>query len=923
MTERLALATHARVGWRALALAALLSVLFGALVSQLSQAGHGSSSAVATGSAGVGRAGLLSLSAPARSSISAALGAEAPAYRVIGEGGGSHAVNPAQHLRIGFGRSRVVVASESLKVGLGMRAIGYGDSLQAVGAVSPRVNANRVTYSHAGFSEWYENGPLGLEQGFTLTRAPASAAALGLTLAIAVSGGARVSAVSGGDGVTLGSANEGALRYGGLNASDAGGRALRTWMTLDGNELLLHVDTRGARFPLTVDPVIEEEPERKFTAGAEEANEGGRFGVSAALSEDGNTALIGAPGDDGGIGAAWVFTRSGTTWVKQGTKLTVPKAAVQAGDCDAEAEEPGEEPGEESGEEPQQCHFGQSVALSDDASTAVIGSPRETGNVGKAWIFTREGSTWTQSQELTSPEESAKTRFGGSVAVSGDGDTVLVGAPRLRGHVWTFTRSGSSWSQTGAALTGAGEQGEGFFGHSIALSADGETAVVGAPLDANNSGGVWIFKRSPTGWVQQGPKLTGAGQTAGARFGYSVALSGDASTVLVGARANEGGDGAAWVFADSGAGYGEQGPALVGGESKEEFGYSVALSFDGSTALIGADGAGEGRGQAWLFERSGTSWGAAQAELGAGKGQGAKARFGSSVSMSADAETRLAGGRLDAKAGSAWVFGLGPSVTAVAPAHGPPAGATTVTVSGEHLTGATAVRFGANPAASFTVESDKSIVAVSPPGVGVIDIVVETSHGTSATNPADQFTYERQMGKEGGEEEGEGGKKGGKGKGGGTQGNSGLGITGAGTVVQSGVLALGPTSSVACGVSLHSKKIPVQPSKRALLTLVGTGTGKCAGKLRLRVKIKHAHKRSTLKTIGTAVFSISAHRTLLVRVKLNPAGRALLKAGHGHLNASLLLVKSLPVPVKARTASVKLTQQKPRKPTTTQPIAKK
>ncbi len=126
------------------------------------------------------------------------------------------------------------------------------------------------------------------------------------------------------------------------------------------------------------------------------------------------------------------------------------------------------------------------------------------------------------------------------------------------------------------------------------------------------------------------------------------------------------------------------------------------------------------------------------------------------------------------------------------------------------------------------------------------------------------------------------------------------------------MLAAGPISGGACGASLISKKIAVQPNHRALFRLLGTGAGNCSGKLRLRVKLKLGHGRFKLKTIGTAIFSISAGRRVTVSVKLNAAGRALLQADHGRLNASLLLVKQSPAPFVSRTASVRLARQRPK-----------
>jgi hypothetical protein len=185
---------------------------------------------------------------------------------------------------------------------------------------------------------------------------------------------------------------------------------------------------------------------------------------------------------------------------------------------------------------------------------------------------------------------------------------------------------------------------------------------------------------------------------------------------------------------------------------------------------------------------------------------------------------------------------------------------------------------------------------------------VETPFGTSAEDEHDQFMYvppAHKKSKKEPEPPPPGGAPNGSPNGG----------TFGGTGATQAVLAAGPISGGACGASLISKKIAVQPNHRALFRLLGTGAGKCGGKLRLRVKIKLAHRRFKLKTIGTAVFSISAGKRVSVSVKLNAAGRALLKAGHGRLNASLLLVKQSPVPFVSHTASVRLAPQR-RKPKT-------
>jgi hypothetical protein len=99
-----------------------------------------------------------------------------------------------------------------------------------------------------------------------------------------------------------------ALHYGGLSATGAGGRTLRVALELHGAKLLVRVWDRGARYPVRIDPLIQQGS--KLTRSGETGS--GEFGYRVGLAADGNTALIGGPTDNGGTGAAWVFTRSGS-----------------------------------------------------------------------------------------------------------------------------------------------------------------------------------------------------------------------------------------------------------------------------------------------------------------------------------------------------------------------------------------------------------------------------------------------------------------------------------------------------------------------------------------------------------------------------------------------------------------------------------
>ena len=305
----------------------------------------------------------------------------------------------------------------------------------------------------------------------------------------------------------------------------------------------------------------------------------GYFGRAVALSADGDTALIGAPHDDGEAGAALVLTRSGSTWTQQ-AQLISGEAGVS--------------------------HFGHSVALSADGETAVIGAPTFDDRSGAAWVFTRSGSTWTLQAKLTGAGESGAGRFGAGVALSADGETALVGAPADGGDLgaaWVFARSGSTWTPQGEKLTGGEESGAADLGESVALSADGATALVGGRNDDGKAGAAWLFERSGSTWAQRGAKLAANGEVGTGEFGWSVALSADGETALIGGRRDEGYAGAAWLFSRSGSTWAQQGEKLTGGEEagKSWFGSSVALAADGATALIGGIGDDGRAGAAWVF----------------------------------------------------------------------------------------------------------------------------------------------------------------------------------------------------------------------------------------------------------------------------------------------------------------------------------
>ncbi len=363
-------------------------------------------------------------------------------------------------------------------------------------------------------------------------------------------------------------------------------------------------------------------------------------GGAVALSADGNTALIGIYGDNSDAGAAAVFTRdSNGNWTQQGNKLVGSGAVVPS-------------------------RQGQSVALSADGNTALIGGPSDHGSAGAAWVFTRDGNgNWSQQgNKLIGSGSTSPSQQGQSVALSADGNTAVIGGPgdaTGTGAVWVFTRNSGVWTQQGSKLVGTGGVGETEQGFSVALSSDGNTALAGAHFDNNSIGALWIFTRDNGNWSQQGGKLVGSGAIGGAQEGRAVALSADGNTALAGGPYDNSNVGAVWVFTrDVNSIWSQQGSKLIGsdGVGHSEQGFSVALSADGNTALEGGPVDASSVGAAWAFTRSNGVW----TQLGnklVGSGAAANAAQGSSVALSGNGTTALIGGPDDnSYTGAVWPF---------------------------------------------------------------------------------------------------------------------------------------------------------------------------------------------------------------------------------------------------------------------------
>jgi hypothetical protein len=307
---------------------------------------------------------------------------------------------------------------------------------------------------------------------------------------------------------------------------------------------------------------------------------------SLGLSSSGTTAVISDPSDNHGTGAAWIFERSFRNWREQ-AKL-VPNIGVG-------------------------IEAGYSASISGDGNTAIIGAPFANSEIGGAFVFVRRHGRWAQQAELIGTDVIGPfATQGTSVALSFDGDTAVVGGfndndvangGNGAGAAWVFRRSHDSWRQE-TKLVGTGFQGVPMQGYSASVSDDGNTVIVGGPLDDFDIGAAWVFTHSYGAWRQQA-KLVGTGVIGQfALQGFSVSLSGDGNTAVLGGFADNNNVGAAWVFTRSN-GVWEQNAKLVGTgaiSTSSLQGYSVAISSRGNTILSGGPGDSEA-GAVWVFSR--------------------------------------------------------------------------------------------------------------------------------------------------------------------------------------------------------------------------------------------------------------------------------------------------------------------------------
>jgi len=253
--------------------------------------------------------------------------------------------------------------------------------------------------------------------------------------------------------------------------------------------------------------------------------------------------------------------------------------------------------------------FGYDVAISGNGNVVVAGAygdDDEGANAGAAYVIYWNGSIWDQ-YKIVEPDTVAGDTFGHGVSVSGDGSIVVVGA-YISAKTYIYTRSGNEWTLQQGPLT---ENADSYFGVDLCISDDGNRIIVGASRYANSSGEAYIytFSESSSSWTPYEARLTPPIQTSNQFFGRIVGISGDGNIAICGAYGVNTNEGVAYVFQRSGTTWSLIHTLSPGddGNANDWFGFGVSLSGDGNDILVGSsqyDNSASNTGRAFFYNRT-------------------------------------------------------------------------------------------------------------------------------------------------------------------------------------------------------------------------------------------------------------------------------------------------------------------------------
>ena len=308
-----------------------------------------------------------------------------------------------------------------------------------------------------------------------------------------------------------------------------------------------------------------------------------------AVSVSGSRAIVGAPVKGFWRGAAYIFERSSSGTWSQVAKFT--------GEGGADA-------------------FGVSVSISGDR--AIVGAT-DNGASGSAYVYRRNSSgTWSREARLRATAGAGESveSFGAGVSILGD--RAIVGAPRgnpdgsthRAGAAYIFERTGGTWSQH-RKLTAGDKGGDDNFGQGVALASDGR-AIVGARHENGDRGAAYIFERSSDGNYAETAKLTASDRTANDKFGWSVAISSNGNAAIVGTENT----GKTYVFKRNAAGSWCQTQRLSLGNN---FGHGVSIS-NNNRAAVGAPKRSSNKGAAYVYNFQTTTGNCQGGNLGSSQG---------------------------------------------------------------------------------------------------------------------------------------------------------------------------------------------------------------------------------------------------------------------------------------------------------------
>ena len=192
--------------------------------------------------------------------------------------------------------------------------------------------------------------------------------------------------------------------------------------------------------------------------------------------------------------------------------------------------------------------YGSTIVLTPDGSKLVIGCPGRNNKTGCVYVYSRVANHWSLETILQAHNKQPNDWFGSSIAISANGTTIVVGAnckDNFTGQAYVFNKVKDAWSE-GVSLDAAPGMPEDNFGWSIAISANGNVIAIGCPGKNHYTGTVIVFIKHHDEY-RRSSRLTVSDSEANDHFGESLAISSDGSTIIVGADGKNDAVGAVFV----------------------------------------------------------------------------------------------------------------------------------------------------------------------------------------------------------------------------------------------------------------------------------------------------------------------------------------------------------------------------------------